>query len=332
MHTAILVLALLGAQADKTQSSEAKAKAQALLSEGTQLFNRGAMAEALDKFKQAYAEFASPKLLFNIGLTSRNLGRSVEAMNALEQFLAEATNTPPAMIAEAKKSADELRATLGSLSVKCSAPGAEIALDGRAIGSAPLPGSFWVVPGNHLVTAKHPDFLPANVSVDVNAGTVHTLTLPMQPLRPAKPAASTSASGDGAPTAIASWTPEAANKSSADVSTAHSGGWWLGRKWTWVAAASAVVFAGGAVGFGLSMQSRFDTLNQQCGSASPDYSGCSPDDIGSVTWRRNAANVLWGVSAAAAATAVALFVVEGHNVSVAPIAGDAMGLVGRISY
>jgi hypothetical protein len=332
MHAAILVLSLLSAQADETSSDEAKANAQALLSEGTQLFDRGAMAEALVKFKQAYAEFASPKLLFNIGLTSRSLGRMVEAMNALEQFLAEATDTPPDMIAEAKKSVAELRGLLASLSVKCDAPGAEIALDGRTIGFAPLPNSLWVMPGNHLVTAKHASFQPASVAVDVNASTVHTLTLPMQPLRAEEPAAATNVSRDNPPADITSRTPEAANQSSADISAARPRGWWLGRKWTWVAASSAVVLAGGAVAFGLSMQSTFDGLNQRCGSASPGYSGCTSDDISSVTWRRDTANVLWALSGAAAATAVALFVLEGHNVSVAPIAGDAMGFVGRVTY
>jgi hypothetical protein len=329
MYAAILILSLLGAQGDEAPSSEAKAKAQTLLSEGTQLFNHGAMAEALGKFKQAYAEFASPKLLFNIGQTSRNLGRMVEAMNAFEQFLAEATETPPVMVAEAKQSVAELRGILGSLSIKCSTPGATIALDGRAIGFAPLPDSLWVMPGNHLVTADQPGFLPANVAVDVNAGTVHTLMLPMQRMQPEEGAGVTDAS---APPESTNSNLETAKVSSADLSGARSTGWWLGRKWTWVAASSAVVLAGGAVAFGLSMQSKFDSLNQSCGSASSGFPGCTADDISSVSWRRNTANVLWGFTAAAAATAVALFVVEGHNVSVVPVAGDTLGFVGRVAY
>ena len=80
------------------------------------------------------------------------------------------------------------------------------------------------------------------------------------------------------------------------------------------------------------MQSKFDSLNKSCGSASPDYPGCSSGDVNAVTWRRNTANALWGLSAAAAVTAGVLFVVEGHNVAVAPMAGHGTGLLARLSY
>jgi hypothetical protein len=331
MHTAILILSLLSAQADEAASADPKIKAQILLSEGTQLFNRGAMAEALDRFKQAYAEYASPKLLFNIGLTSRNLGRSVEAMDALEKFLAEATDTPPEMIAEAKQSVVELRGMLGNMTILCSTLGAEVALDGRIIGFAPLPNSLWVMPGNHLITAQHQGFSPASVTVDVNAGTVHTLALAMQRVSE-EPVAPGVVAGEGASTNIAKAPLETATTTSTKARATEPQGWWLGRKWTWVAASSAVVLAGGAVAFGLSMQSRYDSLNRSCGSASEEYLGCSSSDVSSVTWRRNTANVLWGLSAAAAVTAGVLFVWEGHNVAVAPLAGNANGMMAQVSY
>ena len=63
------LLALFVQAASPSTDLEAKADAQALLSEGAQLFEGGAMAEALEKFAQAY-----------IGQDSRNLGRAVEAM------------------------------------------------------------------------------------------------------------------------------------------------------------------------------------------------------------------------------------------------------------
>lgn len=331
MHAAILILSLLSAQADEAASADPKTKAQILLSEGTQLFNRGAMAEALDRFKQAYAEYASPKLLFNIGLTSRSLGRSVEAMDALEKFLAEATDTPPEMISEAKRAVGELRGMLGNLTIKCSTPGAEVALDGRVIGFAPLPNSLWVMPGNHLIAAQHPGFDRATVTVEVNAGTVHTLTLTMQRVSEA-PVAAGVVAGDGSSINMAKVLPEAATATSSHASASPPTGWWLGRKWTWVAASSAVVLAGSAVAFGLSMQSRYDSLNRSCGSASPEYLGCSSGDVSSVNWRRNTANVLWGLSAAAAVTAGVLFYWEGHNVAVTPLAGHATGMMAQVSY
>jgi tetratricopeptide (TPR) repeat protein len=53
------------------------------------LFDRGGLAEALEKFEQADAEYASPKLFFNIGQANRDLGRPVEAIEYFERFLTE---------------------------------------------------------------------------------------------------------------------------------------------------------------------------------------------------------------------------------------------------
>jgi hypothetical protein len=80
------------------------------------------------------------------------------------------------------------------------------------------------------------------------------------------------------------------------------------------------------------MQSKFDSLNKSCGSASNSSTACTQSDIDSVLLRRNLANVSWGLAAAAAATAGVLFFVEGRSVSVAPMAGEATGFVARMAY
>jgi len=336
-----VVLSLLAESTGPSASPEAKAKAQALLSEGAQLFERGSMAKALERFNQAYKEFPSPKLLFNIGQTNRNLGRMVEAINAFENFLAKAPDAPADMIAEAKRSMAEISSVVGRLSVECSTVGAEVSLDGTSVGFAPLTDPLWVMPGNHLVTARHPSYTSATATVDIDPGTVHTVVMSMQPNPHASAPLPTSGNhallGQTAP--AGKTRPAGADLTSADLQAlpgdAGSGGrsgFWLGRKWAWVASAGAVAFAGAAVGFGLSMQSKFDGLNGSCGSSSAGYQGCSDDDISSVTWRRNTANVLWGLTAAAAATAGVLFIVEGRRVSVTPVAGESVGLIAATSY
>ena len=152
----LVLLALLAQGAEMSPSPRAKARAQFLLSEGAQLYERGATAAALDKFQRAYAEFPSPKLLFNIGQCNRDLGRSVDAMNAFERFVSDSVDAPVAMMAEAKRSMAELRNSVGSLTIKCGVRGANIGVDGKSVGSSPLLGSLWVMPGTHLVTARHP--------------------------------------------------------------------------------------------------------------------------------------------------------------------------------
>ena len=104
MHVAaLLLLGFLAQSSDSTASAEAKAKAQSLLTEGSALYEKGDYADALDKFKQAFATYDSPKLLFNIGQANRDLGRPVEALEAFERFLIGALDAAPETIEDAKK-------------------------------------------------------------------------------------------------------------------------------------------------------------------------------------------------------------------------------------
>ena len=80
------------------------------------------------------------------------------------------------------------------------------------------------------------------------------------------------------------------------------------------------------------MQSKYDSLNKSCGSGSSSLRGCSESDIGAVGTRRNMANVMWALAGASAVTAGILFFVEGHPVTVTPVAGETVGFVGGLTF
>lgn len=320
MTTASFVLlALLAQTAAPSGSPEAKARAQALVKEGTKLYDRGSLGEALEKFQQAYAEYASPKLFFNIGQANRDLGRPVEAIKSFERFMAEVKDASPELAAEARKSVAELKTKVGSLLIECTTAGAEIGVDGKPVGLAPLANSVRVTPGNHQVTARTSTGALAMEDVNVRAGTVETVVLRLRAV--VEPVAVTPPL---APAIDLQGRP-------APAAEAHQG-WWLGRKWTWVAAGSTVVFTGAATIFGLRMQSKFDSLHTSCGSASQSTVACSKSDIDSVTTLKNTANIFWGLAGAAAVTTGVLFFVEGRPVTVAPLAGQATGLLASVRY
>jgi PEGA domain len=324
MHVAaVLFLGFLAQSSDPTASAEAKAKAQSLLTEGSALYEKGDYADALDKFKQAFATYDSPKLLFNIGQANRDLGRPVEALEAFERFLMGALDAAPETIEDAKKSVEELQNKLGRLRVDCQTDNATISVDGKEVGLTPLPKLLWATTGRHQVTARHWSFPPAVEDVEVRAGTVQTVRMVMQ-----VPATQAPAAIPAPPEA----SPERTDLATKDPKPADASGWWMGRTWTWVAAGSAVLFTAGAAVAGLSMQSKYDSLNKSCGSGSQNPLGCSDSDINAVTTRRNAANVMWALAGASAVTAGILFFVEGHPVTVAPVAGQTVGFVGGLRY
>jgi hypothetical protein len=88
----------------------------------------------------------------------------------------------------------------------------------------------------------------------------------------------------------------------------------------------------GAITAGLSMQSKFDSLHNSCGSASQSTVACSRSDIDSVTTLKNTTNIFWGFAGAAAVTTGVLFFVEGRPVAVAPLAGQATGFLASVRY
>jgi hypothetical protein len=320
MHaTCLILLAILAQASPPTGDPQAKAQAQTLLGQGTKLYQQGDVAGALERFNAAYAAYPSPKLMFNIAQADRDLGRPVEALEAFEKFLAGAADASPETVADVRKSVAELQRKLGRIQIDCETAGAEIGLDGKYVGVAPIPDLIWATPGRHQVTAKHASAAPAIEDADVTAGPVTTVTIRLRPM-----AAS-----------VASPAPKAAPDFDVQAALPPSGGsegWWLGRKWTWVAAGSTVLLAAGAITAGALMQSKFDSLRSSCGAGNPARPGCSQSDIDSVSSRRIMANVFWGLAGAAAVTTGVLFYVEGKSVSAVPMAGGMIGAMARVGF
>ena len=294
--TSLVLLTVLAQASPLTADPQAKAQAQELLSQGSKLYHQGDLAGALERFEAAYVAFSSPKLMFNIGQANRDLGRPVEAIEAFQRFLAEAADVSPETMAEARNSVAELRGRLGKIRIDCDTAGAQIAVDGKSVGVAPLPDLVWTTSGRHQVTAKHANAAPAIEDVEVAAGSVSTVTMRLIPL--VVPMAAPAP----APTAAPNLGLQAAPRPSS-----VSEGWWLGRKWTWIAAGSTMLLAAGAITAGVLMQDKFDNLRTSCGAGNPARPGCSQSDIDSVSSRQTVANVFWGLAAAAAVTTGVLF-------------------------
>jgi PEGA domain/Tetratricopeptide repeat len=180
-----------------------KVQAQVLLDEGTAAYGRGDYAAALDKFTSAYKIFPSPKLWFNIGQANRDLGRPVDAVEAFDRFLRDASDAPPETMTEARRSAAELKQKLGRIEVTCATDGAEITVDGKQVGSTPLGEMVWTTPGRHQVAVQHEGFSPAIEDVAVVVGQATAVNLELRPidLRATNGASGGALVGGGAPVA-----------------------------------------------------------------------------------------------------------------------------------
>jgi hypothetical protein len=337
----LILIATLAQATVPAGNPEAKAKAKVLLGEGTRLYDRGEFAPALEKFTQAYAEYASPKLLYNIAQTKRALGRLAGAMDAFERFLLETPDNSAEMTADAHAAMVELQGKLGRLHIECSMARAEISVDGKMVGLTPLPDLLWAEPGRHQITARHADAIPFVEDAVVAVGSIRKVAIQLQPFDPStvvlapgrqKNKGRAGWNGNGRTSRNGATQFDTSAQSATDGSLDNDSGWWLGRTWTWVAAGSTVALVAASTIASVSMKSKFDSLNQSCGSGSAGYAGCSESDIRGVTDRKNLANALWAISGAAAVTTGILFFVEGRRVDVVPMAGAWPGLTARMSY
>jgi hypothetical protein len=197
------IAANAGPRDTPADDAKAKTQAQALLSEGTAAYGRGDYATALDKFTAAYKIFPSPKLWFNIGQANRDLGRPVDAVAAFDRFLREAGDVTPETLAEARRSAAELKTKLGQIKLTCATDGAEVTVDGKQVGSTPLGEMIWTTPGRHQVAVQHEGFSPAIEDVVVETGKAATVNIELRPidLRLANRTAAGALVGGGADTA-----------------------------------------------------------------------------------------------------------------------------------
>lgn len=162
---------------------DAKAAAQQLLAAGNQALGDGDYLVALDRYRAAYARFPSPKLLLNIGTALRQLGRSVEAAQAYEDYL-RAPDADPSRTADLRRILGELESVVGRLRVEVSGPWDAIRLDGKRIEGFQSGQSLRVQPGEHTLVADRAGVPPAVQTVTVAAQQELRVTLSFTPRAP----------------------------------------------------------------------------------------------------------------------------------------------------
>ncbi|WP_437578188.1 PEGA domain-containing protein [Sorangium sp. So ce887] len=122
---------------------------------------------------------------YNLGNTKYQLKKHREAA----QYLSHALRHWPLMKAAAKlkptaeKRLAESRAQVGALVVTAGVVGAEVVVDGKAVGKAPLEGEVFVEAGEHRVEARLEGYAPASETVKVAKGGTAAAALALAPVK-----------------------------------------------------------------------------------------------------------------------------------------------------
>ena len=179
----LLLLAALSAPSRPAASApatgaDAAQEADAQFQRGKLLYKSGNKREAYEALTAAWALKKSYDIASNLGSVELTLGK---ARDAAEHF-AYAIRTFPAtgskkQLGQVKKLFDDARTQVGALVIKVSVEGAEVLVDGKAVGRAPLADEVYVDPGARSVEARLGGYETATQAVQVATGPVQEVTV-----------------------------------------------------------------------------------------------------------------------------------------------------------
>ena len=128
-------------------------------------------AKAHESFLKAWKITQHYQIAANLGRAELKLGKYRDAAEHLAYFLREASGVTTEERQAAQTMLDEARAKVGAVTIIVDRAGAEVLVDGVAIGKSPLGREVFVEPGKRTVEAKLGGFGDDRRALDVAAGT-----------------------------------------------------------------------------------------------------------------------------------------------------------------
>lgn len=169
--------------ADVAVSSALTGEARALYDFGRERFAAGDFAAALAKFTRAHELSGDPRLIWNMAASEAALKHYARAMTLVDRYLASGGSL---LSRSDHEQAERFRDAAGSLvgTVQLSVPeGTEIAVDGEAVGKAPLGGPLYLDAGKRRVVLTKPGYRGVVRREVIGAGTTVAWKVELERLR-----------------------------------------------------------------------------------------------------------------------------------------------------
>jgi tetratricopeptide (TPR) repeat protein len=145
--------------------------------QGLRLFNEGNFAGALAEFKRANEIAPNPVVVYNIGLVYAEMGRPVEAIDALEQVVGTESGLSDSDQRRAVEVLKEQSRRVAELTLDGLAKDSVVELDGIQVGRAPLTRPLRVTVGAHVLAVVAEGYRPFKREVTVAGGERRNLTV-----------------------------------------------------------------------------------------------------------------------------------------------------------
>ncbi|WP_394841505.1 tetratricopeptide repeat protein [Pendulispora brunnea] len=150
---------------------------------GLDLYQDGNYDAARIEFERALQMAPSYKILYNIGLTYKQLNDYVQAQIALERYLFEGGSEIAAdRRADVEKEITGLKGRIAHVNVKANVPRGTVQVDDVAVGELPLAEPLSVNPGRRKISITRPGFLPATKVVTIGSSETSNISLELSEL------------------------------------------------------------------------------------------------------------------------------------------------------
>lgn len=165
-----------------------KERARDLVMKAADAMMAGRFGEAEALFAAAWELDKTYDIAGNLGHVELSNGKPREAAEHLRFCLSSLPPSEPLARQERVKARfDEARKQVAALRIRVSEPGAEVRVDGRLAGVAPLDLEVFADPGERVVSAKLAGFEAAQVTVNASKGGSHAIALEMKRVEVAPP-------------------------------------------------------------------------------------------------------------------------------------------------
>jgi tetratricopeptide (TPR) repeat protein len=173
-------------------------EAQRLFEQGVEMLGQSRFGEALDLFRQSYGLEPQPVVLLNIGMCQKVLGDLPAAHDTLARYLGEVgEGADEELVASANQALAEIELSTGTIALDIDPPGAVVTVDGAPIVAERLARPLRVLPGSHVVEVQQEGRVADRRTIEVGSGSEVQLVLQLLPVARAPDPGAGAAADDG---------------------------------------------------------------------------------------------------------------------------------------
>jgi len=159
----------------------------AFLKKGDSYTKRKKAAQATAEYERALAAYTkafdlvgNPKIYFPIASAEEKLERWLPAATHYRQFLAGAGEVDAKLRAEAEKRLEGVKLNIGVLALTITPEGAQVAIDGNPVGTAPLAEPLFLAPGEYALSVTADGYKPLEQKLTIEAGSESERSLELE--------------------------------------------------------------------------------------------------------------------------------------------------------